>query len=61
MKATVLRLHANGGEAIKLLESIKFDIALLDWKMPKVTGLEVCKKIRVNNSNMPVILNNCAG
>jgi len=49
-------IASNGSEAIKLLDSIKFDIALLDWKMPRITGLEVCKKIRVNNSNMPVIL-----
>lgn len=49
-------ITSDGGEALKLINSINYDIALLDWKMPKVTGLEVCRKIRENKSNLPVIL-----
>jgi DNA-binding response OmpR family regulator len=49
-------IAADGKEALKLIDSIKYDVVLLDWKMPKVTGLEVCKKIRVNKNDIPVIL-----
>lgn len=49
-------IAADGSEALKLIDSINYDVVLLDWKMPKVTGLEVCKKIRVNNYHVPVIL-----
>ncbi len=46
----------DGDEALKFSESIKFDLILLDWKMPKQTGLEVCKKIRQSDSKIPIIL-----
>ncbi len=46
----------DGSEALKLICSINYDVVLLDWKMPKVTGLDVCKKIRETNKNIPIIL-----
>ena len=36
----------DGEEAIKLLAHEPVDIALLDIMMPKISGLEVCRKIR---------------
>lgn len=48
---------ANNGEiALNLVDKIQFDIILLDWKMPKVSGLDVCKKIRQTNTTTPIIL-----
>jgi DNA-binding response OmpR family regulator len=49
-------IASDGKEALKLIDAVKYDVVLLDWKMPKVTGLEVCKKIRLNNTDLPVIL-----
>jgi len=46
----------DGSEALKLIDSINYDVILLDWKMPKLTGIEVCKKIRSTNHNIPIIL-----
>lgn len=46
----------DGEEALKFSKSIKFDLMLLDWKMPKLTGLEVCKNIRLNDNKVPIIL-----
>lgn len=46
----------NGEEALNLFESNKFDLILLDWKMPNVTGLEVCKIIRQKDKKIPIIL-----
>lgn len=47
---------ANNGKAgLELFQSAKFDLVLLDWMLPKMTGLEVCKAIRVQNTKVPII------
>lgn len=46
----------DGSEALKFIDSISYDVILLDWKMPRFTGLEVCKKIRSTNKSIPIIL-----
>ncbi|MFN3968876.1 response regulator transcription factor [Flavobacterium sp.] len=47
---------ANNGKAgLELFENTKFDLVLLDWMLPKMTGLEICKAIRVQNTKIPVI------
>ena len=38
---------ADGGEAIRLIEREGFDVALLDLKMPKATGLEILHRLRI--------------
>ena len=39
-------LVENGEEAIGLLSSNTFDLVVLDWMLPGLSGLEVCKKLR---------------
>jgi len=39
----------NGTEAINLIQSKPYDVALLDIKMPRVSGLEVLKFITEPN------------
>jgi len=46
----------DGEEAINFSNSIFFDIILLDWRMPKVSGIEVCRHIRVSGLKVPIIL-----
>lgn len=46
----------DGEEAINFSNSIFFDVILLDWRMPKVTGIEVCRHIRESGNKVPVIL-----
>jgi DNA-binding response OmpR family regulator len=45
----------NGLDGLKLFHNEKFDLVLLDWMLPEMTGLEVCKKIRETNSKTPII------
>lgn len=37
---------SNGEDAISYFESHQADLLLLDWMMPKKSGIEVCKSIR---------------
>lgn len=48
----------NGPEALKVLESQKPDLILLDVMMPQMTGFEVCEKIRANpdHKGIPIII-----
>lgn len=49
-------LVANDGEAgLELALSQKFNIILLDWMLPKMNGLEVCKAIRVKDKTTPIL------
>lgn len=45
----------NGADGLELALSSSFDIVLLDWMLPKMTGLEVCNAIRKENSKVPIL------
>ncbi len=49
-------LAPDGEKALEIISSNKIDIILLDWRMPKVTGLEVCKIVRGMGLKTPIIL-----
>lgn len=46
----------DGERALSILREIAFDILLLDWKMPKMEGITVCKRIRDSGNTIPIIL-----
>jgi len=46
--------YSDGLSGLEALNSINFDIAILDIKMPRLDGLEVLQKLR-NSSDIPVI------
>ena len=45
----------DGAEALSLANTAKPDLILLDLMMPKVSGIEVCRKIRAE-SRVPIII-----
>ncbi|MEW5675397.1 response regulator transcription factor [Flavobacterium enshiense] len=45
----------NGEDGLKIFTGTKPDLVLLDWLMPKMSGLEVCKKIREKNLKVPIL------
>ncbi|MCU0414835.1 MAG: response regulator transcription factor [Ignavibacteriaceae bacterium] len=49
-------IAADGQQALQMLEKVKFDIILLDWKMPKLSGLEVCRMVREKGDSTPILL-----
>ena len=46
----------DGEVALKKLARNSYDALLLDWRMPKISGLEVCRKLRGTGSTIPIIL-----
>jgi DNA-binding response OmpR family regulator len=46
----------DGADALEVVSKEKFDLILLDWRLPEVTGIDVCKRIRSANNKTPIIL-----
>lgn len=51
----IISAAKDGKEGLKLFQNDKFDLLLLDWMLPKMTGLELCKTIRQENNKVPII------
>ena len=47
---------ADGAEAIRFLRSYEYELAVLDWRMPVMSGLEVVRWIRRQQRRTPVLL-----
>lgn len=45
----------NGLEGMQLIEREKPDLVLLDWMLPGISGLEICKRLR-ETSTIPIIM-----
>ncbi|WP_338376711.1 response regulator transcription factor [uncultured Flavobacterium sp.] len=46
---------SNGQLGLDLALTIPIDLILLDWMLPKITGIEVCKTIRKSNIDVPIL------
>lgn len=48
--------HADSGEdGLQLLESFSYDLLILDWNLPGIDGLGVCKRLRSQGSELPIL------
>lgn len=50
-----IALAFNGSDGLLLAQTNNFDLILLDWMLPKLTGIEVCKAIREKNKSIPIL------
>ena len=48
----------NGDDALILMEEVMPDLVLLDWMLPGVSGIEICRRLktRKKTKNIPVIM-----
>ena len=51
-------LAADGEEALMLIDERLPDLVVLDWMLPKVSGVEVCRRLRARpeTRNLPIIM-----
>lgn len=54
---------ANGAEAVELAPKVKPDLIMMDVRMPKMTGYEACRQIKLIDEvkNVPVIFLSAKG
>ena len=46
----------DGSEALKATQEHDFDLILLDWNMPKLTGIDALRQLRESGKKTPVIM-----
>ena len=53
-----VEIAKDGEEALLKINDRKPDIILLDWMLPKLSGIEVCRRLRLNKNQqkIPVIM-----
>ncbi len=49
-------LAEDGKVTLEMLAFQNYDLLLLDWSMPLVSGIEVCYQLRASGNNIPIIL-----
>jgi DNA-binding response OmpR family regulator len=47
---------SDGVEAIKYLKAYEYDAIVLDWTLPRMTGIEILKQFRATGGVTPVIM-----
>ncbi|TCP60888.1 two-component system phosphate regulon response regulator PhoB [Rhodovulum bhavnagarense] len=54
----VVARAATGDEALLLVDEVSPDIVVLDWMLPSVSGIEVCRRLksRQETRNLPIIM-----
>ena len=56
MKGHVLDYAADGRQGLSLAEGAHYDVIILDIMLPHMDGLTVCKKLRENGVDTPVLM-----
>jgi DNA-binding response OmpR family regulator len=52
----VVDLARHGKEALYYFESSEYDVVVLDWMLPEMSGLDLLKALRAKGSNVPIIM-----
>ena len=51
-------IAGDGEETLLMIDERAPDLLLLDWMLPKVSGIEICRRVRTTgaNPNLPIIM-----
>lgn len=55
-KGHSVKTLSGGKDALLLLRAYKYDLIILDWMMPDVSGIDVLKGFRENGGKTPVLM-----
>jgi DNA-binding response OmpR family regulator len=47
---------ADGEQALGFLKAYEYEVAVIDWRMPKLSGLDVVRALRAGRSAVPVLM-----
>jgi OmpR-family two-component system manganese-sensing response regulator len=52
----VVETSQTGQEGLHRLRAYSYDLILLDWQLPDMTGVEICRELRTRHSVTPVLM-----
>ena len=58
---TDIKQAADGREALTVFRRQEFDLIVIDWQMPRMSGLEVVEAIRAAGHQMPILMVTATG
>lgn len=47
---------SNGRDGLEKIQVYEYDLVILDWELPEMTGVEILREIRRRGSSMPVLM-----
>ncbi|WP_044251576.1 response regulator transcription factor [Chondromyces apiculatus] len=47
---------ADGTTAVEQLQAIAYDLVVLDWMLPEMDGLSVCRAVRARGNRVPILM-----
>jgi OmpR-family two-component system manganese-sensing response regulator len=51
----VFEVASSGEDALQMLDGFDFDVVVLDWSLPGISGLEVCRRYRASGGQAGII------
>lgn len=51
----VFEVASSGEDALQMMEGFDFDVVVLDWSLPGISGLEVCRRYRASGGQAGII------
>jgi DNA-binding response OmpR family regulator len=52
----VVETSSDGNDALYRLKYLGFDLAILDWSVPGMTGVQVCREYRAHGGRAPILM-----
>jgi DNA-binding response OmpR family regulator len=46
----------EGRKGLELIKSNEFELAILDWDVPGISGLEICRQYRASGGHKPILI-----
>jgi DNA-binding response OmpR family regulator len=51
-----VELSENGNDAVHRLATYEYDLVILDWNLPEVSGPEICRQFRQKGGSTPILM-----
>jgi two-component system copper resistance phosphate regulon response regulator CusR len=51
-----VKVAATGADALAVIKQTDFDLLILDIMLPDISGIDLCRKIRLTNTQTPILM-----